>query len=410
MNTLSQTRLDNGVRIISRFSPACHSAALGIWLVNGARHQKPGQSGYAHLLEHLVFRRTHRYSGKQLSDLFESMGGNINAQTGRELTAYHGLVPGDAVYKLAGLFASMLLEPAFNETDIEIEREVVLQELAMLHDDPEEYLEDSGSEIVWDQHPMGWQILGDSRTLRATTAANMHDYLATVLDPAHILIVATGNVDHEKLCEACEPFAGLTASGRISDNTAPAFKASRKHFQQDLEQNHLLWAMPGPSAKHDELIPGIIANHMLAGGVSSRLYQQLREELGLVYSIQSRIDPYSDTGLWLIQTSSDSEHANRCYEQSHKIISQLCTHGPDEVELEQAREHIRASLLIEEDDLEASMEKIAREYLYLGRTPSLEEKLELLANTGQPAVQHALENAWKQHAFFSIGPGTGIAI
>ena len=105
MNTLSESRLDNGVQIITRHSPACHSAALGIWLVNGARHQQTGQSGYAHLLEHLVFRRTQRYTGKQLSELFESMGGNINAQTGRELTAYHGLVPGDAVYRLVDLFA-----------------------------------------------------------------------------------------------------------------------------------------------------------------------------------------------------------------------------------------------------------------------------------------------------------------
>ena len=409
MNTLSESRLDNGVQIITRHSPACHSAALGIWLVNGARHQQTGQSGYAHLLEHLVFRRTQRYTGKQLSELFESMGGNINAQTGRELTAYHGLVPGDAVYRLVDLFASMLLEPAFTEADIEIEREVVLQELAMLHDDPEEFLEDTGSEIVWGQHPMGWQILGDSKSLRSATAAHMHDYLASLLDPARILVVATGNVNHEKLCEACKPFSRLTASAQTHGITRPEFRKDRRHFPQDLEQNHLLWLMPGPSARNEELIPGIIANHMLAGGVSSRLYQQLREDLGLVYSIQSRIDPYSDTGLWLIQTSSDPEQAGRCREQSQQIISQLCREGPSDSELEQAREHISASLLIEEDDLEASMERIAREIMYLGRIQTLEEKLDLLAHTGRNEVQLAIETAWKQHAFFSIGPGDGIS-
>lgn len=405
MKPLQYSQLDNGVRIITQASPGHSSAALGIWLVNGTRHQAEEQTGYAHLLEHLVFRKTARFSGRHLSDRFEAMGGQINAETGRELTAYHGLVPGQNLPELLDLFISMLTEPGFTDKDLQVEREVVYQELGMLHDDPEEELEDYASEQVWRGHPMGSQILGNRESLARASSAGMHDYLAGILNPQSIHIVACGNVDHDQLVQACKPLGTLGLQGQALPLITPVFQPATKSLQQDHEQTHLLWVMPAHGACSKLRACQSLANHMLAGGVSSFLYQKIREELGLVYSIHSRIDVYSDCGLWMIQTSTHPENTRRCIEAIEQGIAEWIRNGPDHNELEQAREHVRSSLILENDDLEASMEMIAREYIYLGKVPELEDRLREYDALTKTDLQQVLDTAWQQRAFFRSGPG-----
>lgn len=400
---INTTRLANGVTLVSRRLPTAHSAALGLWILNGGRHQTPQQVGYAHLLEHLLFKGTQNHNALALARRFEAMGGQINAHTGRELTALHGLVPKDHLIELLELFIDMLMTPQFNEDDLGIEREVVLQEMAMIADTPEEAVEETAVERAWPGHPLGWPILGREAIIENASSAALHDYFRGLLTGGRLLIVAAGAVEHAALAQTCERLATLPA-GAPPAQPPPRYAGGHHHEKHDLAQSHLIWAMAAPPITDARYPTLVLANHLLGGGASSRLFQEIRERRGLAYSIQSRLDLYSDTGLWMIQTACEPERAQECQRAVEDTLQHLIQHGPAHDELETSRNHLRASMLIGEDDPEECMERLAHEAIYLKRHLTMAERLALLDSVTQQAVVEALEQAWKNSLHLEWSP------
>lgn len=392
-NDIRTTRLANGVTIISRKLPAAHSASLGVWILNGGRHQNAAQAGYAHLLEHLLFKGCDGHDALALARCFEAMGGQVNAHTGRELTALHGLVPAQEMPELLHLFIAMLLTPRFNADDLAVEREVVLQEMAMIEDTPEEAVEETAVELAWPDHAIGWPILGRQAVVEQATAADMHAYLRGLLTGNRLLVVAAGAVDHAALVETCAPLAALPA-GTASPSSAPRFASGRHRARHDLAQSHLVWTMKTLPIGDERYPSLLLANHLLGGGVSSRLFQEIRERRGLAYSIQSRLELYSDCGLWLMQTACEPERIEECRAAVEEILQQLIESGPGADEVENSRCHLRSAMLIAEDDPEECMERLAREAIYLGRHWSTQERLAQLAEITPESVMTHLGQAW----------------
>ncbi len=389
--TIQKSLLSNGVRIIS-YPMDTQSTAIGLWWVNGGRHQRAEQCGYAHLLEHLLFKGTAQYDAQALARYFEAMGGQVNAHTGRELTALHGLVPAENAPELLDLFINLLLAPTFTEQDIALERNVVLQEMAMIADQPAERLEEHGIALTWPDHPMGWPLLGRREVLEQASARALREYLATQLSGDRLYVVAAGALDHAELARRCAPLAALPA-GAAPAQQPPRHSPGMHREATSGEQRHLLWIMPAPAANHPDFPALLVANHLLAGGVSSRLFQELRERRGLVYDVQSRHEVYSDTGLWFIQTACDAREAQDCRSAVEVILQQLIVSGPEPAELETAQRHLRAGLLIEADDPESVMERLAHEAIYLERHPSLQERSEQLAAVTPAKVSELLKYA-----------------
>jgi len=388
--------------IITDSIPGINTASIGLWLQNGARYESLNEQGYAHFLEHLVFKQTKQHSGAQLSTLFEVMGGHINAETGREMTAFHGLVPQQHAVELLSLFIEMLFQTDFSQSDFKIERDVVLQELAMLKDDPEEALEDFGSEQVWLNHNIGRQILGSRASLNNASFVGMHEYLKTVTRNKKLCIVATGNVDHDSICAACESIPA-PKSPIMPNISIPEYSQSNRHLDILAEQKHLLWIMPAVSY-NDDLQPAFeIANHIIAGGYDSRLYQVLREQLGLVYSVDSRVDHYSDTGLWFIQTNTENQNLTDTITAIENTMSDLISHGPTEKEIESAALHLQSSMIIARDDLEARMDKLARDIIYTGKIQSLEDQLDALKKVTRDDIQFIIKQAWSSVSHYTAG-------
>jgi predicted Zn-dependent peptidase len=401
---INTTRLDNGVTIISCTLPTAHSTSLGVWILNGGRHQTPTQTGYAHLLEHMLFKGTATHSALGLARRFEAMGGQINAHTGRELTALHGLVPKQYIYELLGLFSEMLTHPRFDEQDMGIEREVVLQEVAMIADTPEEAIEETAVERVWPDHPLGWPILGREAVIENATSAALHTYLRDLLTGGRLWVVAAGAVDHAALIHACSPLAHLP-TGERPPSWAPRFQAGHDRAQQDLAQSHLVWAMNAPALTDNAHYPAlVVANHLLGGGASSRLFQEIREQRGLAYSIQSRLDLYSDSGLWMIQTACEPGRVDECRRAVEDALQQLMRDGPAADELEISRDHLRASMLIAEDDPEECMERLAREAIYQQHHWSMEERLAQLTAVTPQDIKDVLTQAWAQTLHLEWSP------
>ena len=394
---IQKSLLSNGVQIVS-YPMTTQSTAIGLWWVNGGRHQQPQQCGYAHLLEHLLFKGTAQYDAQALARCFEAMGGQVNAHTGRELTALHGLVPAENAAQLLELFITMLLAPAFTEQDVVLERNVVLQEMAMIADQPAERLEEQGVALAWPDHPMGWPLLGRREALEQTTAQTLRDYWSTQLSGERLYVVAAGAMDHAELARRCAPLAALP-SGAAPTQQPPHHSPGAQLETPSDEQRHLVWIMPAPAAPHPDFPALLVANHLLAGGVSSRLFQELRERRGLVYDVQSRHEVYSDTGLWFIQTACDAREAQDCRSAVEVILQQLITSGPESEELETAQCHLRAGLLIEADDPESVMERLAHEAIYLKRHPSLQERSAQLAAVTPAKVSELLKHAAGQASY-----------
>ncbi|MEO6696377.1 MAG: pitrilysin family protein [Gammaproteobacteria bacterium] len=381
---------------------ATQSVAIGLWWLNGGRHQRPEQCGYAHLLEHLLFKGAAQYDAQALAHRFEAMGGQINAHTGRELTALHGLVPAENASELLELFVTMLLAPKFTEQDVVLERNVVLQEMAMINDQPAERLEERGIALAWPGHPMGWPLLGRREVLEQTNAQLLRDYWSAQLSGGRLYVVAAGAIAHTELVQRCAPLSALPAAS-LPKQEPPRHSHGIHRETSEGEQRHLLWIMPAPAAHHPDFPVLLVANHLLGGGVSSRLVHELRERRGLVYDIQSRYEVYSDTGLWFIQTACDAREAQDCRSAVEVILQQLIGSGPDPAELETAQRHLRAGLLIEADDPDSVMERLAHEAIYLKRHPSLQERSEQLAAVTPAKVSELLKQAVERTTYLEDG-------
>lgn len=401
---IQTTRLSNGLTVVSRHLPHRHGAALGVWLLNGTRHEAAHESGYAHLLEHLLFKGTHALDAVALARCFDAMGGQVNAFTGRELTALHGLVPRDELGRLLQLFIAMLRTPRFDDADLDLETRVVFQEMAMVQDNPEETLEEMGVAHAWADHPMGRPVLGDRTMLATVRATDVHAYLQNTLSGERLWVVAAGAVDHAALVDRCAELADLPARP-APWVPAPRFERGTQRMEiGDSEQTPLLWLLPAPAPTEDGYHAAILANHVLGSGNSSRLFQAVREQRGLVYGIHSRIETYSDTGLWLIQTACDPERADECRAAVEITVARLLEEGVSDSEMELARRHLGAGLMMEEDDPEAVMERLAREAIYLKRHLGLDEELARLRQVDPPQLLAALATRWRQRLYLSAAP------
>jgi len=403
MLPIQTTTFDNGFSIISRALPGARSVALGLWLFNGSRHEQPGQQGYAHLLEHLFFKGCGELDALAIARLTDRWGGQLNAFTGRELTALHGWVPAARQRQLAELLIAMLTDTRFDADDLAAEQGVVLQEMAGQADAPDEAAESLAVQLACGDNPLGLEILGNEATVQAATVEALQAYRQGLLQGTRLALVAVGAVDHAQLCAAGAPLAALPAGSR-PQTTAPVLAGGAHTERRRAEQAQLLWVLPAPDSAAADYPAAALANHLLGGGVSSRLFQELRERLGLVYDIRSSIESYADCGLWIVQTACRPRDQLRCREAVARCIEELAVQGPSEQELADARDYLAAVLTLEEDSLETHMERLAREYFYLGRHPALEERLAALQQVDAAAVATLVGRAWQARWELVWGP------
>ena len=387
--------LPNGTQVISQHIPGIQSVALGIWLQHGSRHEAPHQAGYTHLLEHLLFNGTKQHSATELATHFAAMGGQINAQTGRELTAIYGLVTADKLDELFSLLLEVYLTPAFSEADVVHERQIVLQELALGSDQ-----EDAILAHIWPKNALARPIIGQVKTLQNATAAKLHDYWRENVQASRLWITAAGAVKHDDLLQRCTELVNVP-KGQIPKPQTPQFVPVRYKIDNlsSITQVQLSWVFPAPPLASSQLPAYIIANHLLTGTMVSHLYKTLRLDMPLVYGVQGHLECYTDTGLWWIQTVVPVQHLAICRQRVETVWQTLAATGPTSAELACTLAHLQARVQLEADDSQASMERLAREAIYLGkiRTPA-NYLAQLEASVGD--IRKIMQIAWKNRAYF----------
>ncbi len=372
--TVQIHRLSNGFRIVTEHMPGLHSASIGIWVKAGCRHERADQNGMAHFLEHMAFKGTEKRSSLEIAESVENVGGYINAYTSREMTAFYARVLEADVDLALDVLADIVLNPVFDPREIEVERGVILQEIGQSMDTPDDIVFDWLQETAYPDQPMGRPILGPAERVRNFQREDFQTFVAENYRPGEMILAAAGAVDHDAIVAMAEKLFGSlpTNDGVLA---LPAdYKGGTFQQTKDLEQAHFAFALPAPSYRDDDIYVAQIHSIALGGGMSSRLFQEVREKRGLCYSIFAQSGAFADSGLLTIYAGTGGDQMDAL---SHLVIDEL-RRVPDDLtqeEVDRSRAQMKAGMLMGLESPSSRAERLARMLAIWDRIPPLEETI-----------------------------------
>ena len=373
--TLQTHRLKNGFRIVTENMPGLKSASIGIWIKAGGRHESLEQNGVAHFLEHMAFKGTKRRSSLQIAEAIEDVGGYINAYTSREMTAYYARVLSDDVDLALDVVSDIVLNPVFNSSEIEVERGVILSEIGQALDTPDDIIFDWLQEVSYPDQPLGRSILGPAERVSNFQKQDLSKFVSENYGPDQMILAAAGAVDHEAIVRQCEEIFGNLVSRKQNQLLAGNFSGGEVRHIKDLEQAHFALAFEGPNYKNSDIYTAQVFATAFGGGMSSRLFQEVREKRGLCYSIFASAGAYSDTGTLTLYagTSGDkvSELANITMDEIKRAADNM-----NENEVARASVQMKAGLLMGLESPSSRAERLARMVAIWDRIPTLDEVIE----------------------------------
>lgn len=370
--SLEITRLSNGLTVVSDPMTGLESAALGVWVNTGSRNERPAEMGVSHMLEHMAFKGTASRSARQIAEEIEAVGGVLNAYTSREQTAFHARVLKEDVPLALDIIADILTNPSFEASELERERQVVLQELGQARDTPDDIIFDHLQQAIYPGQPLGWPILGEEQTVTAFSQDMLRGYMASQYRVEGMTLVASGAVTHDAIVKLAQDKCGGFHAGAVPG--APPARYAGGDFRQedDLEQTHVAYAFPGLSNADPDYFVAQVYATALGGGTSSRLFQEVREKRGLCYSVYAFSNGFQDSGFLGIYAGTGEAEAG---ELSAVIAGEMeaMTTSLSEAEVARARAQLKVSLLMGMERPGTRAEQIAGQLFALGRVQSAAE-------------------------------------
>jgi predicted Zn-dependent peptidase len=375
---IQKTRLENGLRIVTERMPHVRSASVGVWVETGSRHEPAELNGISHFVEHAIFKGTSRRTAREIAVESDRQGGNLNASTSQESTCLYTRVLDEQLPHAVDLISDMLSDAAFAPGEIERERSVILEEIKMVEDTPDELLQDVFAEHFWPDQPFGRPISGTAATVARMTRDELVGFYRDRYRPEEMIFTAAGNVDHAEVVRLVDAGLGrLVASGpRVAEAPPHAVPAIVVHQKGGLEQAHLMIGSPCPAAPSPDRYAANLMTAILGDGMSSRLFQRIREDRGLVYGIYSSIEAFQDTGVHTIAAGASPEHVPEVIELIVKELAELKAHGPTDDELRCAKEQYKVATVLSLESSFNRMSRLARHETCFGRQIPLDEVLE----------------------------------
>jgi predicted Zn-dependent peptidase len=370
-----KTVLDNGVRVISERLDHFRSVSLGIWLAVGSRDEVTEQNGISHFIEHMIFKGTKTRNSLEIAKELDAIGGLSNAFTGIEYTCFHSRVLDKHLHVLAEILSDIFLHSTFDSQELNRERQVILQEINMVEDTPDEQIHVLFSKLFFMNHPLGMPVLGTPQSVSAITKETILGHIRQFHTPARILVVAAGNVDHESLVDQFRSlFEGL-AHGEAPPprRDAPQSHAGVLSIQKDLEQVHICLGGSAPHLSSQTRFAAAVLNTILGGNMSSRLFQEIREKRGLAYSIYSFLSAYMDTGMLGIYLGTGRKEVNRALKVINREIRNIQKGDVSKADLDATKEHLVGSILLGSENTDSRMLRIAKNEYVFGRYIPYEE-------------------------------------
>jgi predicted Zn-dependent peptidase len=372
------TELDGGLRVVTETVPAVRSVALGMWVRTGSRDETPAQAGVSHFLEHLLFKGTDRHSAIEISELFDGMGAATNAATSKETTHLHARLLDEHTEEAFDLMSEMLLAPSLPPDEIDSEREVVLEEIAMYEDEPSDRVHDVLAEAIHGEHPLGRRVLGRAEVIASIPVPEIAAYHDSRYTARNIVVAAAGHLDHDGIVElASERLRGATANGAGASNGGAAAADRRLLFYpKETEQYHICFGGHGISRADERRFALGVLDAIFGGSVSSRLFREVREKRGLAYSVGSYTEQYVDTGVVAMYVGTRADNVAEACEIIGRELARLHDEGVSDEELIRAKEHVKGRMVLGLEATSARMSRLARGILFDVPLLSIDELLE----------------------------------
>lgn len=403
---VNRTVLDNGIRLVSEEIDHVRSVSLGLWVEGGSRDEQAKTNGAAHFIEHMLFKGTTRRSSFDIATAVDSVGGVMNAFTGKELTSYSIKVPDHRLELAVDLLADIVTNSRFAEGDIEREREVILQEIKMVEDTPDEYIHDIFDGLIWKGHPLGMPILGSKERVASFRRNDLLSFFSGRYRGERIVVTAAGRLKHGRLVELVEKgFAALPPTGPRKVEKAPRACPGVEVRGKELEQVHLVVGVPAPSALSEERYAAFLLNALLGGSMSSWLFQEIREKRGLAYAVSSTFLPYRDTGVFLIYAATGAESVGEVYALVLEGMDRFSARLLPPKKLSDAKELLKGNLLMGMESTDTRMSTLARNEIYFGRHLPVEEVVDRLNAVGRQEIRDLASRLFRPDALTAAALG-----
>jgi predicted Zn-dependent peptidase len=404
---IEMTTLANGLRVITEAMPHVRSVSVGIWIGSGSRRETAEQNGLSHFIEHMLFKGTSKRSAEDIARSVDSIGGNLDAFTAKELVCYNTKVLDEHLSQAFDVLADLVLHPMFREDDIEKEKGVILEELKMEADSPDYLVHEIFSSNFWKDHPLGKPILGTRETVKKYDRAMVQSFYSSIYAPANMLITAAGNLAHERMVALVrEHFEDVAPGEPLGADPVPGTHARiALRNKKALEQVHMCLGVPSYPLPHEERFACYVMNTLLGGGMSSRLFQNIRERQGLAYAVFSELNPYRDTGCLSIYAGTSLESAPKVVQSILKEFRQLKEQAVNDEELRRAKDHLKGSLMLSLESTGSRMSNLARQEMYFSRFFTLDELVESIELVTAADVQRIAQTFFdpKQIALTVLG-------
>ena len=360
----SLTTLDNGLRVITQAMASARSTSIGVWVDAGSRDEVGAEHGASHFLEHLLFKGSERMSARHISEALDAVGAQHNAFTSKEYTCYWTRVRSADTPLAVDILSEMIQFPAFRPSEIDSERHVVLEEINMNDDDPSDVAHEQFVNAMWVDHPIKPAILGTRKSITAMTRDTIHDYWAHRYTPHSVVVSAAGRLDHDDFVALIEKHFGKWQGDAPSRELRTLkYRSGVEVVRRDTEQAHLVLGMPGYVRDDERRYPHLVVDHVLGGGMSSRLFEEIREQRGLAYSVHSFRMPFVDTGASAIYVGTTPSQAPDVLKLIRAELAKIVESGITTAEMERAKGNVKGSLALSMEDVTSTMTRIGRSEL-----------------------------------------------
>jgi predicted Zn-dependent peptidase len=369
-----KTTLPNGLRVITETMPSVRSATVGIWADVGSAVESPQQRGISHLVEHMLFKGTHRRSARQIAETMDSVGGNLNAFTDKETTCYYAKVIDRHVPLALDVLADMFLYAAFEPQELAKEQKVILEEIKMYDDSPDDLIQDVFLQTMWRGSNLGDPTIGFAETVVRVTPEDLRAHMRAHYSPNCVIVAAAGNVDHGVFVETvAEQFAGFEGNCALPQPESPVLTPATNVRYKDSEQAYIVLGTRGVDLRNERRYAASLMDTVLGGGMSSRLFQEIREQRGLVYSVYSFQAAYRAAGLFGIYAGTSPENVQACIDVIIEQFARVRNETIGDAELDLAKEHVKGNLTLSLESTSSRMIRLGRNELALGREVTTEE-------------------------------------
>jgi predicted Zn-dependent peptidase len=369
--------LPNGLILITEAMPHVRSVAVGVWLKRGSRHESSAQAGISHFIEHMVFKGTRNRSAEAIASEMDSIGGHMDAFTSKEYAAFHLKVLDEHLPLAVDILGDIVMNPLFDPAEMAKEKKVIFEEINMVEDTPDDLVMELFNASFWPDHPLGRPILGTKRSVEGFRREDLAAFFRAVYRPGNIVIAAAGHLEHASLSALVARHFGELAAGATRVNAGPPRPAARiaTRSKRELEQVHVCLGTPAYHQAHQDRYGSYILNTVLGGSMSSRLFQNVREKRGLVYSISSGVSSYSDAGSLTVYAGTSLDKVADVVRLTVEEIRRMKGESVPEDELRRAKDHLKGSLMLSLENTGSRMSHLARQEIYFGRQLGLDETL-----------------------------------